>query len=123
MAHILIVDDDIDIIEASRVLLELDGHKVEAAHTRQSGLKSAVESKPDLIILDVMMDEPDDGFALAQDLRSRGMSMPIIMMTSVSHVSGYAFGVDSDLLPVDDFLPKPVDPTLLREKVLALLPA
>lgn len=121
MARILIVDDDIDIIESSRVMLEMAGHEVLAAYTYQEGLKATLEQKPDLLILDVMMDEPDDGFALAQNIRSRGVETPIIMMTSVSRVSGYAFGVDEELLPVDDFLQKPVDPNLLQEKVSALL--
>ena len=121
MARILIVDDDLDIIEAGRVMLELAGHEVLAAGSYQEGLDAALEHKPDLMILDVMMDEPDDGFALAQDLRGRGIKAPIIMLTSVSRVTGLQFGPDSELLPVDDFLEKPVDPALLQEKVRALL--
>jgi DNA-binding response OmpR family regulator len=121
MARILIVDDDIDIIEASKVMLELDGHEVLAAYNLKDGLNAALEQKPDLMILDVMMDEPDDGFALAQSIRGRGIQTPIIMLTSISRVSGYNFGVDKEMLPVDDFLQKPVDPTLLRDKVRALL--
>lgn len=122
MARILIVDDDVDIIEASRVMLELDGHEIIAAYNRQDGLNAALEQKPDLMILDVMMDEPDDGFALAQTLRGRGVKTPIIMLTSVSRVSGYQFGADDELLPVDGFLQKPVDPGLLQQKVRDLLP-
>jgi len=121
MARILIVDDDLDIVEAGRVMLELDGHQVDAAHSYQAGLDAALRLKPDLMILDVMMDEPDDGFALAQALRGRGVTTPIIMLTSVSRVSGLSFGIDKDLLPVDDFVQKPVDPLVLQEKVRALL--
>lgn len=121
MARILIVDDDLDIVEAGRVMLELDGHQVDAAHNYQDGLDAALRLKPDLMILDVMMDEPDDGFALAQALRGRGVTTPIIMLTSVSRVSGLSFGIDQELLPVNDFVQKPVDPLLLQEKVRALL--
>jgi DNA-binding response OmpR family regulator len=121
MARILIVDDDIDIIEASRVMLEMDGHEVLAAYNYHEGLQSALENKPELMILDVMMDEPDDGFALAQTLRARGVQTPIIMLTSVSRVSGMQFGMDNDLLPVNDFVQKPVDPAVLQEKVRKLL--
>jgi DNA-binding response OmpR family regulator len=121
MAHILIVDDDLDIVEAGRVMLEMDGHTVDAAHSFQAGLDAALRLKPDLMILDVMMDEPDDGFALAQALRGRGVATPIIMLTSVSRVSGLSFGIDDDLLPVNDFVQKPVDPLVLQEKVRALL--
>jgi len=121
MARILIVDDDVDIIEASRVMLELAGHQVDAAYSYKEGLDAALRIKPDLMILDVMMDEPDDGFALAQSLRSRGVTIPIIMLTSVSRVSGLQFGMDDEMLPVNDFVQKPVDPALLQEKVRALL--
>jgi len=121
MARILIVDDDVDIIEASRVMLELDGHEVLAAYNFKEGLGAALERKPDLLILDVMMDEPDDGFALAQTLRARGVQAPIVMLTSVSRVSGYQFGADDEMLPVQAFLQKPVDPTLLQHKVRELL--
>ncbi|MDP2361373.1 MAG: response regulator [bacterium] len=121
MARILIVDDDVDIIEASRVMLEMAGHQVEAAYSYKEGLDAALKLKPDLMILDVMMDEPDDGFALAQALRGRGITTPIIMLTSVSRVTGMHFGVDDDLLPVNDFVQKPVDPAVLQEKVRALL--
>lgn len=121
MARILIVDDDVDIIEASKVMLEIDGHEILAAYNRADGLSVALEQKPDLMILDVMMDEPDDGFALAQAIRGRGIKTPIIMLTSVSRVSGYQFGADDELLPVEAFLQKPVDPSLLQQKVRELL--
>ena len=122
MAHILIIDDDMDIIEASKVVLELDGHEVAYANSYDEGLKAALDGNPDLLILDVMMDEPDDGFKLAQDLRRRDFRTPIIMLTSVSLVTGFEFGKDPDLLPVDDFLQKPVDPGLLQQKVNEYLP-
>jgi len=121
MARILIVDDDMDIIEAGKIMLEMDGHEVLAAYNAKDGLAAALEQKPDLLVLDVMMDEPDDGFALAQTLRGRGVKTPILMLTSVSRVSGLSFGVDQDLLPVDDFVQKPVDPAVLQEKVRKLL--
>jgi len=121
MARILIVDDDMDIVEAGKVMLEMAGHEVLAAYNAKDGLTAALEQKPDLLVLDVMMDEPDDGFALAQTLRGRGIKTPILMLTSVSRVSGLTFGADQDLLPVDDFVQKPVDPVVLQEKVRKLL--
>jgi DNA-binding response OmpR family regulator len=122
MARILIIDDDLDIIEASKVVLELDGHEILSATSYDEGLKAALDLKPDLLILDVMMDEPDDGFKLAQDLRRRDFRTPIIMLTSVSRVTGFEFKSDNELLPVDDFLQKPVDPGLLQQKVKEHLP-
>jgi DNA-binding response OmpR family regulator len=121
MARILIVDDDIDIIEASSVVLEIAGHEIVSACNIDDGIEAVQEKKPDLMILDVMMDEPDDGFTMAQKVRALGIKTPIIMLTSVASVTGLSFGMDDEMLPVDDFIQKPVDPAVLQEKVEALL--
>ena len=75
-----------------------------------------MEKKPDLIILDVMMDEPDDGFFLAQKFRKEKFNGPIIMYTSVSKSIGMEFGA-SEIVPVDDFIEKPIAPDVLVDKV------
>ena len=75
---------------------------------------------PDLIILDVMMDEPDDGFFLAQKLRREKISTPILMYTSVSKTIGFDYG-QSEMVPVDDFVEKPISPDELVTKVAQLL--
>ena len=77
--------------------------------------------QPDLIVLDVMMDQPDDGFVMAQDLRKDGFTAPILMLTSVGKVTGLEFGADDSVVPVDDFQEKPISPAALIEKVKALL--
>jgi DNA-binding response OmpR family regulator len=63
-----------------------------------------------------MMDEPDDGFFLAQRLRRDKITTPIIMYTSVSKAVGMDFGASS-MVPVDDFVEKPITPELLIQKV------
>jgi DNA-binding response OmpR family regulator len=63
-----------------------------------------------------MMDEPDDGFFLAQRLRRDKVKTPIIMYTSVSKAVGMDFGASS-MVPVDDFVEKPITPELLIQKV------
>ena len=77
--------------------------------------------QPDLLILDVMMEQPDDGFTMAQELRRKGLKLPILMLTSVATASGLAFGPDDEMVPVDDFVPKPVEPDVLVAKVARLL--
>ncbi|MFP4106101.1 MAG: response regulator transcription factor [Phycisphaerae bacterium] len=121
MARLLVVDDDPDVVEAIRLFLEKDGHEVEHAYSREDGNKAIKAFSPDLLILDVMMDQPDDGLVMARELRSDGFQTPILMLTSISKVTGMEFGKDSEMIPVDEFLEKPVDPKVLAEKVYSLL--
>ncbi len=121
MARILIVDDDKDIVEACRLFLEREGHTVAAAYSRGGGMRAVSDWPPDLLILDVMMDEPDDGIRMAQELRRSGWQTPIVMLTSIGKVTGLGYSADPDVLPVDAFLEKPVRPAVLLETVAALL--
>jgi DNA-binding response OmpR family regulator len=81
---ILIVDDDPDIVDAGRLVLEREGYEVVGAANRADGMKKLEEIKPDLLILDVMMEEPDDGLRMAREIRKNGNELPIIMLTSVN---------------------------------------
>jgi len=65
MARILVIDDDPDMVLATRLCLEGAGHQVLAANTGTEGLRKIKAEKPDLIILDVMMDTTTEGFQLA----------------------------------------------------------
>lgn len=120
MALIVIIDDDPDIIEASSLVLTTKGHDVIAANNPDEGYDVVIEKKPDLIILDVMMDEPDDGFFLAQKFRRENITTPILMYTSVSKAIGFEYG-SGDLVPVNEFVEKPISPDELVEKVNFLL--
>jgi len=120
MAKIVIIDDDPDILDASSLVLTAKGHEVSTASNPDDGFKLVTSSNPDLIILDVMMIEPDDGFFLAQKLRRNKITIPILMYSSVSKTIGMDFGV-SEMVPVDDFVEKPIPPSLLVEKVERLL--
>ncbi len=121
MAKILIVDDDPDIVEACSLFLRKAGHAVEGAYSRAEGMRALAAARPDLLILDVMMEQPDDGFVMAQELRRQGFRLPILMLTSVASASGLAFGRDAEMVPVDDFQAKPVEPADLVRKVASLL--
>ena len=116
MATIAIIDDDPDILDASSLVLRAKGYEVITADNPDDGFKIVMERKPDLIILDVMMDEPDDGFFLAQKLRRKKFNGQIIMYTSVSKSIGMEFGA-SEIVPVDDFIEKPIAPDVLVDKV------
>ena len=120
MAKIAIIDDDPDILDASSLVLTSKGYEVVTATNPDDGYKIVKESSPDLIILDVMMNEPDDGFFLAQKFRKEKIFSPIIMYTSVSKSLGMDFGVN-ELVPVDEFVEKPISPDQLIAKVAKLL--
>lgn len=121
MARVLVVDDDPDITFAVSLFLKKVGHEVLTAASRTEGMKALETSTPDLLILDVMMEQPDDGLAMAQDLRRAGNTVPIIMLTSVGKATGMSFGQDSEMVPVDAFFEKPVRPEDLLAKVGELL--
>ena len=120
MYKIAVIDDDHDIVEATTILLESKGYSVITAGNVKTGYDLVKNGNPDLIILDVMMEEPDDGFYLSMKLRKDGFKMPIIMFTSVSKALGMDFG-PSETLPVDDFIEKPVAPSVLIQKIVELL--
>jgi DNA-binding response OmpR family regulator len=120
MALIAIIDDDPDILDASSLVLKSKGFDVVTATNPNDAYIVVTEKKPNLIILDVMMDEPDDGFYLAQKFRKEGITTPILMYTSVSKAIGLDFG-KNEMVPVDDFVEKPISPEELVSKVNSLL--
>lgn len=123
MAKILIVDDDQDFVQSVRSILEATGYDISAAHSRVEGMEAVKTVQPDLILLDVMMDEPDDGFTMAQDLRRGGVKTPILMLTSVGKVSGMAFDKDAEMVPVDAYEEKPIKPDRLLKRIQELIKA
>ncbi len=131
MAKILIIDDDPDIVLASRLCLERAGHTVLEASNGAEGLTKIRADRPDLIVLDVMMDTATEGFQLALKLRSRDpkseyaslRDIPILMLTGIHATTPLRFGPDEDYLPVDEFVEKPIVPEILVKKVQALLTA
>ncbi|MFN7169630.1 MAG: PleD family two-component system response regulator [Candidatus Omnitrophota bacterium] len=126
MSKILIIDDDPDMVEAMRVVLENKNYQVESASSGKEGLKKAREDKPDLIILDVMMENLDTGFEVSRDLKKDQIlkDVPILMLTAIKERTGLGFekeAGDKDWLPVDDYCDKPLKPDELVAKVEALL--
>jgi DNA-binding response OmpR family regulator len=122
--HVLLVDDDPDFIESNSMVLKASGFEVSTASSGAEGLEKAANEKPDIIILDVMMESTDEGFAVARTLRKKlNLTTPIIMLTSVGQVTGYDYKPEEhpDFFPVDAYLEKPVPPTLLVNKIRSLL--
>jgi len=121
MAKIMIVDDDEDFVTAVALVLKKNDFEVLTANSLKEGIEKFETNHPDLVLLDVIMEQPDDGFVIAQTLKKRNSLVPILMITSIGQVTGMDFGKDEEFAPVDDFIQKPVLPGKLIEKINLLL--
>jgi CheY-like chemotaxis protein len=124
---ILIVDDDLDFVEISKLSLERQGYKIQSALNAKEGWKMVEKEKPDLIIMDLMMEHLDAGMVLSQKIKNHPQysSISILMLTSITRDIGLDFtprtGEDLKKLNVDDFSMKPIKAKVLLEKVEKLL--
>ncbi len=121
---ILIVDDDPDLVNAVRMILESRKYKVAAAYGGIEGLQKAKTENPDLIVLDVMM--PDkDGYAVCKELKADPelSQIPILLLTAVvSHIPTTRYTQQMGLeTEADDYIDKPVEPDVLVERIETLL--
>ena len=116
---VLVVDDDPDVARFVEVNLRSAGYEVTVASDGQEALERAVELRPDLVLLDVMMPKLD-GFEVAQRLRrdSRTSSSSIIMLTAKALSSDKVVGLSSG---ADDYIIKPFDPVELLARVKGTL--
>ena len=123
--RILIVDDDPDQRLTVRLPLEAAGYLVFEATNSDEGLEAVKKDKPDLVILDVMMDSATAGFQLALAMHSPDpeseykefKDTPIIMLTAIHSTTPLRFTPDEFYLPVENFLEKPVETSVLLENV------
>lgn len=123
---ILVVDDDRDIIESIKVILEANGYKMSSAASKDEALKKLESISPDLFILDVMMKKMSDGFDLARKLKAddKYKDIPIIVLTAVGKKTGFMFSVDAGdeaWLPIDEYVEKPITSKHLLSLVNKLL--
>lgn len=108
---VLLVDDDQDFIEQMRCMLETAGHLVRMAAGREEAEEILEELKPDLAVIDLMMDRNDDGFVLAYRIKKRYPDVPVIMVTAVTSETGIDFTTAPDTggwMKADAILQKPV---------------
>ena len=123
---ILIVDDDPDITYAMQMILESHGYEVDSAVNGTTARAKLEQGKPNLIILDVMMDTMHEGFDFDRELKHHPdyKDIPVLMLTAVKERFGLDFkpeAGDQEWLPVEEFLDKPVKPEVLLEKIEKLL--
>jgi CheY-like chemotaxis protein len=124
VGKILIVDDDPDFVEATRIVLEQKGHQTLSAANGSESLQVIRKQKPDLIILDVIMSSILDGLNVSQQLQDdpEHKDIPIIMVTSIANTDYAELFPTDEYVHIDAFLTKPVAPDQLMEQVNRLLP-
>jgi DNA-binding response OmpR family regulator len=121
-AKILVVDDDPDVLEAIGIALEANGYEVITAHDGAEGLDKLKDERPDLMILDLLMPKMD-GFEVCKELkdprRAKYAHIPIIILSSVrEEASRRRYELETGLqLDVDDYVEKPIEHTILLERV------
>jgi CheY-like chemotaxis protein len=130
---VLTVDDDRDLVETLRIVLESGGYEAVAAYDGEGGLEKVRSERPDLVLLDVMMPSATEGFHLVWKLRNLEgdyfRSVPVILLTAIHEKTELRFYPDSgdgtykagEYLPVQDFVDKPVDPKDLLARVERVL--
>jgi CheY-like chemotaxis protein len=130
MPYLLIVDDDEDFASTTATVLRSEGYEVEVELDIDSAVISMESKPPDLAILDVMFPEDASaGFELARLMRHEKeplKKIPILMLTAINTKFPLGFGskdIDEEWMPVTEFLEKPVDFDVLRDKVAKLLSA
>ena len=128
-AKVLVVDDDPDFLETTRIMLEGGCYRVAVAPGEEEALTEIEAERPDLLILDVMMSTWDAGFQLMWKLKTdnRYKDIPVLMVTAVDkemhidfagHVNApHRTAEDEQYLPVDGYIVKPVATAELLKSV------
>ena len=115
--RVLVVDDDHAVRESLRRSLAFNGYEVELAADGEQALKAVASSRPDVVVLDVMMPRMD-GLAACRALRAAGDDVAVLMLTARDDVSDRVAGLDAG---ADDYLPKPFALEELLARLRALL--
>ena len=129
--RILIVDDDPDFVKTTKMILLAGGHEVVVAEDSRQGLEKIKESRPHLVLLDIMMESIFEGFSFLSVLRTAPefeefKATPVLMVSSVKVDTGarFSFADEEDMGDApqpDDYMDKPLKPKQLLEKVAALI--
>lgn len=111
---VLLVDDDIDLLEQNKVLLESKGFEVVTAESGKEGLEVYNKIKPDAAVIDLIMEEHDSGFILCYKIKKtdHGKNIPVLILTSATYDTGFKFSTETDeekeWIKCDGILNKPV---------------
>jgi len=123
--NILIADDDRDYVQCLTVMLEASGYSVTSASTGAECVAAARKHKPDLIILDIIMERLVSGLHVGYELRADPdlKDVPVIMISAIQEKTGFDVGSakGSEYLAADEFINKPVKPKVLLDTIARLV--
>ncbi len=122
---LLVADDDQDYLFQLRFHLEKNGFQVLTAESQREAEKVLEETKPDLAIFDLMMENEDSGFILSYKAKRKYPEMPVIIATAVAAETGMSFGVGTEeekkWIKADLYLEKGLSPAQLQAEIVKLL--
>jgi len=123
--RILLIDTDPEFLAALQGALAAHGYEVLTAPTGSEGLDTVRAEMPDLVALDVMLEEHDTGFRVAADIKNDPLfrRIPVLLVSSVALATGYRFSSEDDgyWMKADGYIEKPVEPEALVVKIEELL--
>ena len=123
--EILVIDDDPNYVNLIKPVIESKGYRVITACNREEAMKVLRKQKPDLILLDLMMEKMTDGFDICHRLKHdpEMKKIPVLAVSSITAETGLRFSpkTDGEYFQADDFMEKPVAPTALLERIDKLL--
>ncbi|MFW5819934.1 MAG: response regulator [Bacteroidota bacterium] len=122
---ILIVDDDYDYLFQQKMHIESWGYQVITADNQAEAEGILNNIKPDLAILDLMMEKDDSGFILSYKLKKKYPDVPVIISTAVSAETGMSFGLNSQeeqsWIKADQYLEKGIRPEQMKMEIEKLI--
>jgi CheY-like chemotaxis protein len=122
---ILVVDDDLDVLEQHALLLKADGYNVVQASSVAEAEETILTVRPDLAILDLMMEDKDAGFVLCNQLKRLYPDLPVVIVSNVTPITGLDFRPrnqeEHSWVRADAILSKPVVAERLRTEMRRLL--
>ncbi len=120
---VLLIDDDEDFTVSIQSLLESEGYRVETAASGKEGLKKLSASRPDLVLLDVMMESSTEGYAVSGAMKLMPEPVPVVMVSSVEMGPGelFARSEEMELVRPDAYVTKPVEVPKFLETLRSVL--
>jgi CheY-like chemotaxis protein len=117
---VLLVDDDKDFLEMHTAVLEHRGYEVITARSSKECMEVLDDTRPDIVILDVMMEQFDSGFKASENIKQKYKDLPVMLLTSIGAQTNLDFSSSKEVLEVsgaDVLLDKPVSPKVLIDEI------